>query len=289
MSRLIESLRVGDWDWRHILAAVIAVQIVPLIPTWFAIFLSSLGGDGDMGKLLLNYGLPLEILKFFVFVLAPIVIVSLLRRGLALQSDFGLCWGDWVRVIQSVVVGYTIFAVATQIFERTIPGAPEAAKQVGSSFGLGQTVSRDAMVVFLVSIAAPVGEEFLFRGFLFRAIRDGLMNSAPWFRSRPILCLLMAAFLSSFAFMDSHGGDGQDLQLLMIGLMGLIAAIAYAWSGSLFSGVLIHSINNSYAMHVLSKDFVDPTMGGWVLAACPVVAVTLVHLLGILLTPRLIR
>ncbi|MGH2404851.1 MAG: lysostaphin resistance A-like protein [bacterium] len=96
-----------------------------------------------------------------------------------------------------------------------------------------------ALVIALLCVAVPLGEEVFFRGFAYGAMRS------LW--SRPAAVIVSAAF---FAAVHS-----QIIHFLPIFALGLFMAYAYDRTGSLLPPILVHAINNLIA--VLS------TLYGW--------------------------
>lgn len=89
-----------------------------------------------------------------------------------------------------------------------------------------------ALAVLTIGIAAPFGEEMLFRGFLFNALkrRFGLVAG-----------LVVSALL--FASVHSY-----ILGLLPVFLVGLVLAWVYQNSGSLWTSIVLHATNNTLAV-----------------------------------------
>ncbi len=87
-----------------------------------------------------------------------------------------------------------------------------------------------AFSVASACVAAPVAEEILYRGVLFRSLRNRLG-------------VIFAALLSSaiFAILHFYGGYG----LVSVGLFGFSCALLYAATGSLTSVILLHMIYNA--------------------------------------------
>jgi uncharacterized protein len=97
-------------------------------------------------------------------------------------------------------------------------------------------------------IFAPIAEEIVFRGVLYRHFR---------FNNRFIGPLLISSLL--FAFMHALGailmGQWSDLWFLpMYAYMGLVLAVVYERTHSLYAAVIVHFLNNAvsiYAMYLL--------------------------------------
>jgi uncharacterized protein len=83
---------------------------------------------------------------------------------------------------------------------------------------------------------APVGEEFLFRGYMFTALRH-------W-------GLWPAALISGGLFGLIHIGSSPVAYTVPLAIFGVGLALLYAWTGSLMPCIVLHAINNSIAFSV---------------------------------------
>jgi membrane protease YdiL (CAAX protease family) len=85
-----------------------------------------------------------------------------------------------------------------------------------------------ALLLFSGAVAAPIGEEFFFRGFLYNAAkrRTGLF----W-----------GTVISAAVFALAHGGP---IQVLAIFPMGVLLAVMYEITGSLWVPIFMHAVNN---------------------------------------------
>ena len=90
-------------------------------------------------------------------------------------------------------------------------------------------------MLFLAGFAAPFGEELLFRGVLYTLFRE---RWGIWF----------SVLLSSLLFGIIHGNFAVGLTGF---LLGIVAAIVFEYSSSLWTAVLVHSINNSLKIGLL--------------------------------------
>jgi membrane protease YdiL (CAAX protease family) len=87
------------------------------------------------------------------------------------------------------------------------------------------------LVVALVApcLLAPLAEEILYRGVLFRAVRNRLG-------------VLPGAVISSLIFALLHFYDGYGL--VSVGIFGLACALVYAATGSLMTAIALHALYN---------------------------------------------
>lgn len=145
-----------------------------------------------------------------------------------------------------VVIGMTVLLqVLVNLFEAFVPEAKRASETVSHALGLGQKIGWDVALVLGIAATAPLGEELLFRGLIYRSLRDGLAQWLP-FKASAVLGLAV----SSALFAVVHVGEGQVTQWPALFVVGALLALAYEWTGSLLAAILIHSLNNAWAVAV---------------------------------------
>jgi len=86
----------------------------------------------------------------------------------------------------------------------------------------------------LTCVMAPICEEILFRGYIFTALRN-------WHGTLP------AALLTGLVFGAVHATSAPGADLLPLGILGFGLCLLYRYTGSLYPGMLAHSLNNSIA------------------------------------------
>jgi uncharacterized protein len=102
--------------------------------------------------------------------------------------------------------------------------------------GLGVDRSTAAMLgaAFLVSVVAPIGEEFFFRGFFYGALRNW---RGPW----------PAAILTGLVFGIVHFSSSNVAFLVPLAFFGFALCVLYERTGSLYPCIALHCANNSVA------------------------------------------
>jgi hypothetical protein len=90
----------------------------------------------------------------------------------------------------------------------------------------------------LTCAIAPVCEEFLFRGFFFRAMSNW---RGPW----------PAALLTGLVFGGVHAGSAPVGDLVPLGFLGFCLCWLYRQTGSLYPGIAVHATNNCIAFAAL--------------------------------------
>jgi membrane protease YdiL (CAAX protease family) len=158
-----------------------------------------------------------------------------MRAGPASAGQFGLLaprsrWRAVGLVIGALVLVYAIgdawFSVVGASSKET-----EFVKDIGGDSG---TVGVLA-VCALVCVVAPICEEFLFRGFMYRALRNW---RGPW----------PAAIVTGIIFGGVHGVSAPAVDLVPLALLGILLCVVYELSGSLYPCIAVHLINNAIAL-----------------------------------------
>ena len=90
----------------------------------------------------------------------------------------------------------------------------------------------------LTCVVAPICEEFLFRGYIFTALRS-------WRGTWP------AAVITGLVFGAVHAGSAPALDLVPLAGLGFGLCLLYRYSGSLYPCIAAHSLNNSLAFAAL--------------------------------------
>jgi membrane protease YdiL (CAAX protease family) len=99
-------------------------------------------------------------------------------------------------------------------------------------------------VLLLAVVCAPLVEEIMFRGVLYRHLRDVLVPATAS-RTRQLVGIVLAMFAVSFLFAAIHPQG----MLAVPGLMSLalIFNLFREWRGTLIPAMIAHGINNAVA------------------------------------------
>jgi len=95
------------------------------------------------------------------------------------------------------------------------------------SFVLMPRTSDEKRAFLLVAAVAAVGEEYLYRGFMYHVFADSL--GGVW----------IAATLTSVSFGVAHGYQ-RTIGMLRATLLGALLAVPVIWTGSLFPSIVAH-------------------------------------------------
>jgi len=114
-------------------------------------------------------------------------------------------------------------------------------------------------VALLVTVVAPIAEEFFFRGYFFSALRSW---RGPW----------VAAVLTGLTFGAIHFGSAPAGYVVPLAIFGFALCLLYWRTRSLYPCIVLHAFNNSLAFGVTQDwDWQIPLLmvgANLVIAAC---------------------
>jgi uncharacterized protein len=197
------------------------------------------------------------------FIAAAILFASIASRPL--PEQFGLRRTRLWPAIGWMAVAFFGFYVFTLIWV-SILGADTDDTKLPDELGVKDSTFALLAVAFLVSVVAPIAEEFFFRGFFFTALRS-------WKGLWP------AAILTGLVFGAIHLGSAEAAFLLPLGFFGFCLCLLYHRTGSLYPCIALHCLNNSLAFGV-SQDW------GWETAVLFVTALSIITLAGVVVRAR---
>jgi membrane protease YdiL (CAAX protease family) len=145
-----------------------------------------------------------------------------LARRAALKRAVGLLLAVWV----GFYVVSAIWVAALNLDEhQTLP----------DELGVGGSALNLVLVVILITIIAPLGEELFFRGYFFGALR----NWHGW---------LPAAIITGAVFGAIHIGSAPIGLTVPLAFFGFGLCFLYQRTGSLYPCIALHALNNSVAL-----------------------------------------
>ncbi|MGB1582298.1 MAG: lysostaphin resistance A-like protein [Solirubrobacterales bacterium] len=231
------------WPWYYSLTAFIAGFVVAQV---FIVFLFAFwaiaGGDAENDTWFTVFA---SAINSVVFVAAAVFIARL--SGPVTARDFGLIrapFGQALGKSIAIMVSYFIvLAIYNQLVNLTPDDAPE---ELGANAGI---LGMFAFAV-LVAVVAPFAEEIFYRGMVFRALANGV---GVW------LAAIISGVLFGAVHINSLDGD-RLLQVVPLGLLGILFAILYVWAGTLYAPIALHATNNALAVLVYAEKQ-DSTFG----------------------------
>jgi membrane protease YdiL (CAAX protease family) len=238
-TELIESNIPGQylWRWRDLIIILVGTAFLLFVGVIIFMIFNVLSGrdPADLLEPTVAQTLGLTALEA-VALIGGVYLFGLRRRGFTWDA-VGLRSTSSAWYLISVVVTLMIIPIASviTILVFYIIGQPFENPQL--DFLLPEELSMiDALaMLFLAGFAAPFGEELFFRGVLYTMFRE---RWAIWF----------SVVISSLLFGLIHGNIAVGLTGF---LLGIVAALVFEYSKSLWTAVLVHSINNSLKIGLL--------------------------------------
>jgi membrane protease YdiL (CAAX protease family) len=159
--------------------------------------------------------------------------------------------GCYAMGLPILVVG-VIFTLILMMVQKMIEGTPDAdpfdpvlsgpTHPIIEFVASGNWWAR-LQVVFIASIVAPVVEEIMFRGVLYRHLREATGGLGM------VLSFMLSAFWVSFIFAVIHPQGWVAVPALMS--LAFAFTIGREWRGTLVPGMVAHAVNNGIIMLLL--------------------------------------
>jgi membrane protease YdiL (CAAX protease family) len=216
-----------------VLVAVIALLIVSII-VGIVVGIAG-GGTADLDKD--GFTIALTLAQDALLVGSAIAVVWWLG-GRPTPAAFGLRLPEWRPALGWTALAYAAFWVVVIIVGLAF-GQPKDQELVTE---LKKQGSLAVLVGFgvLTCIVAPLTEEFVFRGFLFRVL---------WERTNVISATVVSGAL--FGLVHKPGADW--LSVLALSVLGAILCFVFARTVSLVPCIMLHSFHNSISFGVVKE------------------------------------
>lgn len=200
-----------------------------------------------------QYALTVSIIGFFLSlgVLAWPVVRGIpwkiVRRDIGWTSGQGVCqeFGcgllGYAGAIPIAAVGM-LMTLLLILLAAPVEGAAAASHPIVGELAGGGWAVR-IQVLILASVAAPIVEETMFRGVLYRQVRMAAGRLAPW------LSVAAAAAATSLVFALIHPQGVLAVPALMA--LAIAFSLAREWRGSLIAPMVMHGVSNGAVMALL--------------------------------------
>lgn len=185
--------------------------------------------------LLIQNILTVYVVKFFVTKYGDTLTqIGLPRRPSRKQITMGIGFGLILLIVaQGIGVGFE------ELLKQNLnPKTLKSLQEMGKSFEAGRMFLEITnpfwKLLFFIggAIAAPIGEEIFFRGFLYNALRKNMG-------------IALAVFLNGLCFALIHASP---LAIIVIIPMGMALAYVYEKTRSLWVTILMHAVNNGVVL-----------------------------------------
>jgi membrane protease YdiL (CAAX protease family) len=152
-------------------------------------------------------------------------------------AQFGLRPTRFWRAFGLIVLTLVAFLAFALVWAAIVESPKEELlKQLGAEKNAALLVAS----TLLTCVVAPVSEEFLFRGYIFAALRN-------WRGTYP------AAIITGILFGGVHATSAPAVDLIPLAFLGFALCLLYQRSGSLYPCIVVHTLNNCYAFAELEE------------------------------------
>lgn len=155
------------------------------------------------------------------------------RAGRPRPRDFGLAGSPLLRTLGVLALAVVAFIVVTTVWFAAVNSSGQERQLVKDVGGYGGTLNV-IVACAVTCVVAPICEEFLFRGFVYRSLRN-------WRGIWP------AALITGLLFGAVHGLSAPAVDLLPLAFLGIVLCLVYQATGSLYPCIAMHVLNNSIA------------------------------------------
>lgn len=214
--------------WAPLAAMVAAFVIATIAYLIIGAGIAAGGGkvsaDGPPGLVI-----SATLIQDLALVVAALVFASFWARGLT-PASFGLRLTPFWKAVGWMALAFAGFWVLTLLY-LSIVGEPQ---QQELTRDLKDEESLSALIAYgtLLALAAPLAEEFFFRGFMF-----GVLSK----RIGPVWGGLATGLV--FGLVHAAGSPLKTVVVLII--LGIVLCMLFWKTGSLLPCIAVHSINNS--------------------------------------------
>jgi uncharacterized protein len=170
---------------------------------------------------------------------------------------FGLRRARFWPSLGWTALGLVAFLVFVSLYAALV--APEGDQTVTEDLGADDSTLALVAAGFVVIVVAPVGEEFFFRGFFYRALRSRFG-------------ILAAASIDGLVFGLIHFTGSDTLELLpVLAALGFMFCLVYERTKTLYTVIGLHALNNSVAYGAETEAWaLSLSVGAIMLAGCMV-------------------
>jgi membrane protease YdiL (CAAX protease family) len=159
-----------------------------------------------------------------------LLVVNWLSRRRPTAATFGLRLVPWRSALGWTLAAYASFWVTASI-AGLLFGTPEEQDIVVDLKAEDSTLIIAAFAV-MVCLVAPLAEEFFFRGYLLRVLRE--RTNVP-----------IGVFVTGFAFGLVHLPSGDWRGMIILALFGMALCALFLLTSSLLPCIMLHAFHNS--------------------------------------------
>jgi hypothetical protein len=220
---------LGVPAWAPLLAVLVVIIGGVLVATLVGSLFGLAGGVDDPDHIDAT-DVVLNIAVDAVMIAAPIAVVMWITGGRPVPAAFGLRVPEWRSALRSLALIYAAVWIATAIIGLAA-GDPKD-QSIVRELKDEDSVALMTGIVVMTCVAAPLAEEFFFRGFLFRVL---------WERTN----VSVATIATGLAFGLVHAPDADWIGVAILASLGVGLCLLFWRTASLLPCIMLHSLHNS--------------------------------------------
>ena len=225
------------WNWKDLLMIFFGILGILFLGVLIFILINFISGEKleDLVEPTITQTLLLTSLEAIALILG-VYLFGIRRRNYKWDA-VGIKSTTWSWVLISITVTLILIPVVSLVtlLILFLSGQPMENPQLDFLLPEGLSAIDAIIMLLLAGIVAPFGEELLFRGVLYTFLRE---RWGIW----------LGVIVSSLIFGVIHG----NLAVGLTGfLLGIVAALVFEYSKSLWTAVIVHAINNSLKIALL--------------------------------------
>ena len=222
--------RLGVPAWSPLVVVVVMFACVLVATTATQIFAEVVGWNAERALTSDEATIFLTVVLDASMVGGTLLVVGWLAGRRPQPGDFGLRLVPWKSALGWTVAAYLTYIVVQGVAALLL-GTPDEKDIVVDLKAEDSTLIIAAFAV-MVCLIAPLAEEFFFRGFLQRVIRE--RTNVP-----------IAVIVTGFAFGLVHLPSGDWRGMIILALFGMALCVLFVLTSSLFPCIMLHAFHNS--------------------------------------------
>jgi membrane protease YdiL (CAAX protease family) len=205
------------------------------------------------------------LLQDLVFIAAALAFAAI--SGRPRTWHFGLRRTPFGRTAAWAVLGIVAYITFAALYQALVD--PQGKQSIAEALGVKRGGALLVVGGFVVIVMAPIAEEFFFRAFFYRALRNSIASVLG--RATGVL---LGAVLTGTIFGLMHLEPDRVRQTLplvpLLVVLGVVFCLVYEKTGSLFSVIGLHAVVNTFGYMVVAKEswIVALAFGSAMVAAC---------------------
>ena len=227
-----DSSRWAPWTAPAALAVAFSFAVMGAIVVGIvgAIFGASLGDPPPAVNIVAT------VVQDGAFIGAALLLAS--RAGRVVPAQFGIVRTRIAPALGWMTAAYVSYIALGQLWAQVVD--TNKTDKLPDSLGADESTVALVAVCVVVTVIAPLAEEFFFRGYFFGALRNW---HGPW----------LAALITGLVFGAIHVGSADPVFLVPLAVLGFMLCIVRWQTGSLLPCIGLHALNNGLAFAVTEK------------------------------------